>query len=166
MLYLSIVALVFLSLVCASEESTSLTKPYCTPQNLAMDTMRETASWYLQRDGTFRLGFHHCRLRHFDGPSAKKCLANNHILFMGDSLSRYFYLSLAVLISTGKWAPRFTHSTDPKYPPSVLSEGDFGSWSDFYHYTNSIINDASTDSYELCDCFRDDTVSKFLKMYC
>lgn len=150
----------------ASENGDFSSKPYCTVENLRVEQINgQSASWYLQHDGTFRLAFHHCRLRSFSGIEAKMCLANNHILFMGDSLSRYFYLSLAVLMATNQWAPKFTHSTDTKYPPSMLSEGDFGSWSDFYHYTNSIINDPSTSSHELCDCFRDDTVSKFPAVY-
>lgn len=161
-LFLTTMLLILCTTTGSAIDSGATTKPYCSPQNLRLDQISgHTASWYLQYDGTFRLDIHHCKLRHFSGADAKKCLANNHILFMGDSLSRYFYMSLAVLMATNKWAPKFSRSTDPRSPPSMLSEGDFGSWSDFHQYTNSILNDPSTSSHEMCDCFRDDTVSKY-----
>ena len=65
-------------------------------------------------------------------------------------------MSLASMLATGSWAPKFTHSTDSKYPASVMWEKDFYSWGEFYRVSNSVLNHPKTSTYELCDCFRED----------
>ena len=133
----------------------------CSPNNLSLDNLWANATWNLHIDGSLEVSLSHCRLRKFTGNEAKKCLKDNHLLFMGDSLSRYFYMSLTTLIATGHWSPRLSHKTNPAYRPSAMIEKDFNTWSDFHQFTNTMLNDPSTSSYELCDCFRDDNLSKF-----
>jgi hypothetical protein len=62
------------------------------------------------------------------------------MLMIGDSVTRYQYLSLAYFLVTGRWrSPR----------PSNANEKEFGSWQNFYNLTN-----ARLDGAELCDCYR------------
>lgn len=131
--------------------------PECTPLNFKLDDLKK-GQWLLENDGSFKLHFEHCHLRIFTAHAAKKCLRNNHLLFMGDSLTRYSYISLASFLATGDWSPKYTHSTHPDYPASILWEKDFPNWGEYYRVSNSMINDYKTSSYEFCDCFRDDSV--------
>ena len=64
------------------------------------------------------------------------------IAFMGGSLTRYQYISLAYYRTHGTWI-------DPSSHPSLVMEKDHASWIDFYHTTN-----AAFGGYELCDCYR------------
>lgn len=48
-----------------------------------------------------------CKLKRFTYNNALKCLNNKHILFIGDSLSRFQYLSLTYFIEHGGWLSRF-----------------------------------------------------------
>lgn len=67
---------------------------------------------------------------------------NLHIVMMGDSLTRYQYLSLVYFLSKGKWIANEDR-------PNLLLEKTHDSWYDFYSFTNNILQ-----PYELCDCFR------------
>ena len=66
---------------------------YCSPVTLKLMNMHQ-GHWLLEPDGTFSLNFDHCILRQFTVNEAQKCLQDNHIVFMGDSVTRYFYMSL------------------------------------------------------------------------
>ena len=74
--------------------------PACSPLNLQISDIAK-ANWLLEPDGTFSLSFDHCRLKTYTAKDTKKCLSFNHLVFMGDSLSRYFYISFASLVATG-----------------------------------------------------------------
>ena len=71
---------------------------------------------------------------------------NLHFAFLGDSLSRYQYLSLAAFLRTGQW---------PATPdrPNMCMEGKAGGhekfWADFYNFTKTALS-----PYEECDCWR------------
>lgn len=68
-------------------------------------------------------------------------LKGKHILFLGDSVTRYQYLNLASFLSTG----------NPIWPtsPSSEVEKEWPSWTAFYQGTNRRMN-----GQEVCDCFR------------
>lgn len=57
------------------------------------------------------------------------CLSGKHVLLVGDSITRYTFLSLVHFLHTGRWAPRLTG--DP-IRPSVLFEGEFKSWYELF----------------------------------
>ena len=152
---LHLLIFVLLRFVISNDHNIDDSRPMCSPDNLKLGDI-EKAVWYLEMDGTLKLSFSHCKLRLFTGNEATECLLDNHIVFIGDSLSRYFYLSLATLLGTGAWSPKLTHRTSKSYPPSLLSERDFATWADFYRFTNQQLNDVRTSSYEVCDCHRDD----------
>ena len=108
--------------------------PLCQHHNL---DLRNASSgyWLLQEDGTVRYEFKHCRLKRPNHKWIKKCLRGQHLVFIGDSLSRYFYLSLVYVLSQRHWGPRFAQKPNhPDFPRSILSEKDFvddskkGSW--------------------------------------
>ena len=67
---------------------------------------------------------------------------NLHLIFAGDSLSRYQYLSLSHFLKYGKFV-------DPDAVPNMMKEKDFGTWLDFFRETNKILQPE-----EQCDCFR------------
>lgn len=67
---------------------------------------------------------------------------NLHLALLGDSVTRYQYISLAYYLKTGKWIP--TEET-----PSLLNQKDFKSWNDYLNYTNAVLQ-----PQEQCDCIR------------
>jgi hypothetical protein len=143
-------------LVLASAENTELQKPYCSPENLDLADAAK-GEWKLLQDGTFEIEFEHCRLRRFSRDKAAKCLKGSHLVFMGDSLSRYFYLSLATLFATGKWSRKFAKlPAHPSLTRSILSEKDFQNWSRFYYKSNKVLQNGKT-AFELCDCYRNES---------
>jgi hypothetical protein len=131
-------------------------KTLCSPENLKLVDAAK-GEWHLLPDGTFEYVFDHCKLRRFTRDETAKCLKGAHLVFMGDSLSRYFYLSLATLLSTGRWSRKFAKlPAHPNLPRSILSEKDFQNWSRFYHKSNKVLSNEKT-SFEICDCFRNDS---------
>lgn len=60
-------------------------------------------------------------------------------MLIGDSVTRYQYLSLAYFLATGLWTSR----------PSNTNEKEFLSWQHFFNVTNDRLG-----GRELCDCFR------------
>merc|ERR1719203_1461965 len=69
------------------------------------------------------------------------------IVFVGDSLSRYQYLSLVNYLHSG--ATKWLDTGDPKENPVV--EHSFDGWADFHRLTNEQLQ-----PYETCDCYRDE----------
>ena len=68
--------------------------------------------------------------------------SNLNIMMVGDSVTRYQYLSLVHFLQFGKWV-------DPTSVPNMVWEKTHPSWNDFYNYTNSLL-----EPFEQCDCFR------------
>lgn len=137
------------------------TKPLCRRSDFNLTSIHRDGSWVMQQDMSYKFEMSSCRVKHFSHSHAKQCLKGHHLLFMGDSLSRYFYLSLAQLLATKRWGQRFSRSSHPNVGQSMLVEHDFKdknrSWSLFYEYSNGILN-ADRENRELCDCFREDNL--------
>ena len=111
--------------------------------------------WKMRHDGSRELTLPlTCHLKRYTAREAGKCLQNKSILFLGDSLTRYMYLSLAYFIERKQWPKRF-QATDhtPCYQfdehnktacseesePNVCCEYDFkhfktGGWGAFVQY--------------------------------
>jgi hypothetical protein len=64
------------------------------------------------------------------------------VAFVGDSLTRYMYLSLAAYLRHGRWITKDDM-------PNILEEKQFSGWDVFYNYTNNYFR-----PYEQCDCSR------------
>ena len=72
---------------------------------------------------------------------SRKLLSDVNIAFMGDSITRYQYLSLVHYAHTGSWPEeRVNHD--------ISNEKTFHSWNDFYNYSTSLF-----DTKLKCDCF-------------
>lgn len=80
--------------------------PWCSPNNLNISSTGR-GEFIAMPDGSLRYETHHCRLRRFTADDTVQCLTGTHLVFMGDSLSRYFYLSLASLLASGQWPKPF-----------------------------------------------------------
>ena len=80
-----------------------------------------------------------------DGTSSLSFLTDKplRIAFVGDSLSRYMYLSLAYYLKFGVWAPR-GHQLLEKVKDTSANH-----WNDWLNYTNGILKPQET-----CDCYR------------
>jgi hypothetical protein len=76
------------------------------------------------------------------GNSSLPHISGLRIAFVGDSLTRYMYLSLAAYLRRGRWV-------DETDVPNILEGKQFDAWNPFYNYTNNYFQ-----PYEQCDCFR------------
>lgn len=64
-------------------------------------------SWQNRTDGSKQLQHSLCRLHRYTSQEAKQCLAGKHVNFLGDSLSRYQYMSLVWFLHKGSYPPHF-----------------------------------------------------------
>ena len=95
--------------------------------------------WIPRHDGSQRLELDTCRLHRYTRDEVLQCLDGKHINFIGDSLTRYQFTSLAYFIEKGVYPPRFgrrpskcTHLNrhgepicSPSDQPNVCMEGDW-----------------------------------------
>lgn len=65
-----------------------------------------------------------------------------HLVFAGDSLTRYQYLSLVYFL-------KFDELINPTEVPNMVREKEHATWFEFFKFTN-----AKLKPYEQCDCFR------------
>lgn len=111
-------------------------------------TRRTThVSWKLRIDNSRELTLPDtCTLKRYTAPQVKSCLQSKHLMFIGDSLTRYQYLSLVYFLEYERWPPRFNRIADPcpfkneagqdacstSHEPNVCAEGDWpGGWPAF-----------------------------------
>lgn len=116
--------------------------PYADGSFLTRRTTR--VSWKLRIDNSRELTLPDvCILKRYTAPQVKLCLQSKHLMFIGDSLSRYQYLSLVYFVEYGRWPQRFNRIADPcpykneaglyacstLNEPNVCAEGDWpGGW--------------------------------------
>jgi hypothetical protein len=74
-------------------------------------------------------------------PSAER-ITNLRLAFVGDSITRYQFLSLAVYLRTGQW-------WDDKAKRNVLNYKSFPSWNDYANYSIQVLGA----DHHPCDCF-------------
>ena len=75
-----------------------------------------------------------------DWRQARRHWKGKHILFIGDSLTRYQYLNLAYFMTTGHWRSPC---------PWNEKERDHGTWDQFFRTTTERMG-----GFETCDCWR------------
>ena len=73
--------------------------------------------------------------------AAKRGLSNVHIVFFGDSVTRYQYLSLVYYAYKDTWYP-------DRQGQDLVNEHTFNNWNSFYNYSTLIF-----DGKLKCDCF-------------
>ena len=76
-------------------------------------------------------------------------LRDKVIVFIGDSITRYQYLNLAVAIERNYRWPNAYHD-DEELPGSVCTEKVYKDFNRFFAYTNKALN-----GNEMCDCWKD-----------
>lgn len=99
--------------------------------------------WKIRRDFSRELTLPHtCQLKRYTAIEAKQCLKKKHLLFLGDSLTRYQYMSLAYFMEHSKWPLRFNvqspcnhvdedgkETCSTRQEPNICAEGDWpGGW--------------------------------------
>lgn len=77
-----------------------------------------------------QLQLQRCVLRQFTPPEAKECLSRRPLVMIGDSVTRYQFLSLIYWLDSGEWPPPM-HGTPDHPSPMIESEWQHG-WADFF----------------------------------
>jgi len=114
---------------------------------------RNLSSLEYSRDGDLRLHIAGCDLSWVTHQSAKECLAaTGHLAIVGDSVSRFLYLSLVNFLHTGLWDP----------PSNALPLDAPRWWIDYSVAEPRLDVDeylrataVRMGGYEICDCFID-----------
>ena len=91
-------------------------------------TRRSThVQWKLRSDHSRELVLPNtCILKRYTSIEAKTCLRDKHIMFVGDSLSRYQYLSLAYFLEYDQWSKRFIAGFPSSFCNSTRSSSAIG----------------------------------------
>ena len=89
------------------------------------------------------VGLEGCDIYRYTHKQVLARLTDKVIVFVGDSVTRYQYLSLALFIETGQWP--LLNGSDTSNP---INEKSWGSWKDFFKGTNVALN-----GHEHCDCY-------------
>lgn len=100
---------------------------------------------------------HACQLRRLTAASARKCLDGKYVMFIGDSLTRYQYLSFAYFLSHMKHLPRYHGLEEPHL--NDVRDWKRG-WNQFMLEGSKQLVEAAApgaDVYESCDCDRVET---------
>lgn len=118
-------------------------------------------SWYISREGELFYEPHACLLRRLTAAEARQCLSNSTLTFVGDSLSRYQYLSLAHFLVHGRFIQRYAGDNTS----SLTNEHTWPSWPVFYSAGSQLLhlNSSTVTSIESCDCYRvpDELIREF-----
>ena len=104
----------------------------------------EVAQPHDTRDLPLELHISGCNITGCSGEWIENCLRGRHIVFIGDSLTRYQYLNLAQRLTYSNWTA-FHGSA-----PLSESERTWSSWPLFMEQTNLRLR-----GLEICDCFRE-----------
>ena len=81
----------------------------------------------------------HCAPNNVSRDDVAAALDGEHLLFIGDSVTRFQYLSLAYFLETGRWGTT----------PSMTWRSGWGTWSEYIRGTNAVLG-----GREICDCYR------------
>ena len=124
-------------------------------------------SWTLRADGSRELKLPQtCRLKRYTSSQARQCLNKKHISFVGDSLTRYQFVSLAYFIERGEYPPRFGHSLSCSHIdengkptcstplPNVCMEGDWHDWQAYHSALGGSTDGGIFNGRLQCGCAR------------
>jgi GDSL/SGNH-like Acyl-Esterase family found in Pmr5 and Cas1p len=86
-----------------------------------------------------------CTLRRFDDDrdAVLSVLKGKHLVLIGDSLTRYQYLSLVYFLESGNWSSDY---------PNQMWEKDFKSWNHFYQVGATLLIGNLRNAYTLYRC--------------
>lgn len=110
-----------------------------------------------------------CTLKRYTGQEARQCLDGKHISFIGVSLTRYQYLSLAYFVEKGVYPPRFGRARqgtckfrnerdEPACSnmddPNVATEVDWVGWVEFHRGLGGAHDGGPFQGRMECNCAR------------
>jgi hypothetical protein len=132
------------------EEQSNLTHAHHSlPSNsCSVLTGQEPGAWSLSPHLELRYNPTHCLLRRPTVSQARHCLRSQSLTFIGDSLTRYQYLSLIHFLHSGLWLEPL--GSMPGQPNPVI-EREHANWTAFYDTVKELGSD------EVCTCRRDDS---------
>jgi hypothetical protein len=112
-----------------------------------------SGSWYTTLDGELLYEPSSCKLRRLSADAARQCLSNKTLTFVGDSLSRYQYLSLAYFLTHGRYMQRY--GTDG-INRTLAHEMTWANFTIFYSEGSKLLqrHSAAINVTEACDCYR------------
>jgi hypothetical protein len=131
----------------ASWESRPMRRPWCTNTSHV-----HVGKFYTTTEGEVLYEPDECRLVRLTAADARTCLANKTLLFVGDSITRYQYLSFVHFLAKSVYPQRW--GDEPH--PNMCMEKQFESWADFFANTShALTNEAPMlATEEACNCFR------------
>ena len=111
----------------------------------------ERGVWSLNEEYELHWNPSHCRLRRPSQSEALQCLSSQSLWFIGDSLTRYQYMSLIVFLSSGQWPEPLGSIPDS---PNPTLEREWHSWDAYYKASSNM-----SSGLETCMCERDSAPS-------
>jgi hypothetical protein len=110
--------------------------------------------FYNTSDGELLYEPEGCKLRRFSAAEARVCLANKTLLFIGDSISRYHYMSLAHLLAKGVYPQRY--ADDGAANVCIMITEHYPTWADYFSKSSSQLASTSPAlvATEECNCAR------------
>ncbi|CAL5224027.1 g6647 [Coccomyxa viridis] len=127
--------------------------PVCTPSaNLSDGTIYRTEHGDLVYEPT------DCYLRRLTADEARRCLEGRHVAFIGDSVTRYQYISLAYFL--GKKRP-LERNGSLRGSPSLTWEKEWPTWDEYFARGSAILANAVEGcAEEECDCYRPERIHR------
>jgi hypothetical protein len=134
-----------------SWEAAVRSRPWCKT-----DSQLYTGRWYQTHHGEVLYEPDRCVLKRLAAPAARACLANKTIQFVGDSLSRYQYLSLAHFLSRGTYPQRYGDDPDQPNICMEMPAANGRNWTRFFERSSRQLSGSSyhISAKEQCNCHR------------
>jgi hypothetical protein len=137
-------------------------KRYLPPCTLGINSSN-AGEWTQLSDRTLVYNLKDCELHQFTAQEAQQCLSNVHLFFVGDSVTRFQYLSLVHLLANGNYPdrriqlPKYSSDYAQNGQPNILRDAD-------YHHKYHLKEDGKSKvkflhesalflGNELCDCW-------------
>jgi len=136
-------------------------------------------TWTPRADGSRQFDLaSFCSLKRYTAQQARQCLQDKHVNFIGDSLTRYHFLSLSYFLHKGRYPPRFNRqqpckhldensqpACTPQNESNICIEGEFitnspfgESWPWFHASLGGWQDGGVFDGHMECNCARGNAI--------
>lgn len=107
--------------------------------------------WYISKSGEYYYEPEMCRLRRLSAEEARTCLRDKYIIFVGDSISRYQYVSFVHFLSRRQYMERYANASQP----SLDVEFEWNNFTEYFQGGSTLLSDVvDGEGEEICDCKR------------